>query len=166
MVKEKLVRKLKQASFHFQKMGESRKKDDQFAVECYFSAYLALLRSVVFYIETWMKQSGKTRNKKEWLARIKKWEKNTLSSDQLKKWRCITRSRNKDIHVEPIIPEIGSGGYWHNNYWPRGYWAKEYWPNFREFTITDPSKQVYDLFDVCQTSIDVAQKLINEYSTI
>jgi hypothetical protein len=170
VARKHILIKLNQVTFFLQKMEEARSVDDQFAVECYFAAYLSSLRSIVFYVETWMKKSGKTRTKREWLRKIRRWEKHKLAPDQRQEWRCVTRLRNKDVHEEPIIPDTrGGGGYWHRTYWPKGYWAKGYWLNLKEFTITDtsqPSNPVYDIFDVCQTGIDVATKLLKDYTTL
>lgn len=163
MPKANLEAKLEQAIFHFQKMKAS--KEDKLAFDSSFAAYLAALKAVVYYIENWMVDNGKV-NKIKFFERLKLWE-DKLPDDQREKWLCISELRNKDNHVEPIIPEPKEAGYFPTGYFPKNYFPRGWWPIFKNFTITDPkSNKTYDIFDACQSGIDVVRKLIEEYTTL
>ncbi len=165
MLKADIETKLNQAIFHFNKMKAS--KEDIPALESFFAAYLAALKSAVYYIQTWMISAGKINTKSGFWPRLKSWEQTHLSTDQRERWACIVALRNKDIHVTPIVPNVEEVGYFPQGYFPKGYFPKSYWPHFDKFTVAHPvTNQVYDVIDVCQTGIDIVGKLAKEYLKI
>lgn len=147
--------KLKHATFHFEKMKGMR--PDDFAFQCHFSAYLASVRSVVVYIEKWLRDSGRTDS---WQA-INDWENRSLTVDELESWKLITRLRNTDIHEEPIVPD-------------REFYSTisivdilSICPPFslqKRFKVTHPkTAKQFEVIQLAQVGLGVCQKLVIEY---
>jgi hypothetical protein len=165
MVQADIKAKLAQATFHLKAMGTS--KDDALALESHFAAYLAVLKSAVYYIQTWMIQTGKISRKGDFWPRLSRWEGSHLSADQQAKWLCILLVRNEDIHAQPIAPATEQRGYFPQGYFPNNYFPKGYWPDFKTLTVTHPTTNaVYELFDLCQTGIDIVTQLVSEYTRL
>ena len=77
MSKADIETKLTQATFHFEKMKAS--KGNTLALESHFAAYLAALKSAVYYIQTWMIKNGKIGAKRDFWSRLRQWEQAHLS---------------------------------------------------------------------------------------
>ena len=161
----KLNFKLKQAEFFISKLEIT---EDVFERECYFSAYLAALKSVWYYIQTWMLKNSKISNKSVFWKRVDNWTNKKCTRDEATKWKCISNVRNTDIHEEPVTPEeLVSNSYWPIGYWAKGYWPDNYWPALKELKITDPkTNKTYSLIDTCKVSIDITRRLIKVYKTM
>jgi hypothetical protein len=167
-----IARKLKQAEFH---LGKIRAEADEFAIECYFAAFLACVRSVVFYVETWMTENGKVANKTAWLQRLHAWESAQPVND-VEYWKVLTRLRNLDIHEEPIIPDpprtIPSTGGFMGSFMGSflGSFTGTFLPGSGR-TIPRQIKdgqtgRLYAVTDVCERSLAVAKKLLDEHQTL
>lgn len=165
MVQANIETKLVQATFHFKAMGAS--KDDALALESHFAAYLAALKSAVYYIQTWMIETGKIGGKRDFWPRLRRWEGNHLSADQQRKWSFLLSVRNEDIHAQPIVPATEQRGYFPQGYFPNNYFPKGYWPDFKTLTVTDPtSNAICELFDLCQTGVDIVTRLASDYTRL
>lgn len=165
MIKASLNRKLDQALFHLQKL---KSIEDDFERECYFASYLAAIKSVLYYIQTWMWNNKRISKKKHFWSLVSRWSHANFSSGEIEQWECITSLRDVDIHEEPVQPtEDKIGSYWPPGYWPPGYWPESYWPSLRTLTIAHPTtKKTYTLTDVCEVSVKITGRLIDEYTTL
>ena len=165
MLESHLRKKLDQGSFFLQ---ELKSVDDDFKREAFFSAYLTALKSVLYYIQTWMRRQKKISNKNEFWPRIRNWAQVNFSVEETEQWDCIITLRNVDIHEEPAVPEENEVySYWPKNYWPRSYWPKGYWGSSTTLTITHPeTKKTYMLFKACEISLNICRRLIDEYHNL
>lgn len=79
--------------------------------------------------------------------------------DQLEYWEFVTRRlRNKDIHEEPMIPHEHAGAF-------ISAFSIEFDVSNNRIRDLESTKE-YDVCHACQTSIDVARKLISDYRSL
>jgi hypothetical protein len=100
---------------------------------------------------------------------MEKWEA-TLPDEQQVRWRALTRDyRNRDIHVEPIVPAIGvvfSSAGWYNaasrTGEPPGAMTHSTVINW----LHDPKTGMdFNPVDACGVCLEVAARLLTDYPT-
>lgn len=96
------------------------------------------------------------------------WVQRKFSADEYEKLSCFVRIRQKKQNHPPIIPdEEETLSHFSKYYWDKLYLLSEIWPDFKKRRVTDPiGGRSYDLFDLCETVIEVSEKLIVDYPGI
>jgi len=88
--------KLRQAEFFCEKLSTI----DYLEMECYLSAFMAAWKSVVYYAI-----AALPREQRRGDPKLNQWAKKRLGGEQLEAFQTLTRLRDHDIHIEPVLPQ-------------------------------------------------------------
>jgi hypothetical protein len=164
-----LLKRLSQARYHLQQLNNTR---DDFKRGCYFSAFLPILKSVYYYIQTWMVDNGsisRKRKDEEFWSKIDSWLKNNADPNEIEQWECIMEVRNVEIHREIVSPlEKQFGGWWDDRWWNQHWWNDSWWSKGKKvLSVSNPKTgKEYELYGACDATVSITERLIKEYRTL